>query len=108
MPMIAWVCHHLCCSQVEKSCWCLPFATADFHLLHLPLYCVLTCASDDKGVFRYYAAGLRCQNDLRPATSARTDNALQFLLHLFCGAVRWTLSSAEESQGIRTCVYAGA
>ena len=24
MPMIAQVCHHPCCSQVEKSCGCLP------------------------------------------------------------------------------------
>jgi hypothetical protein len=29
-----------------------PFAMADFPLLHLPLYCVLTSASDDNGVFR--------------------------------------------------------
>jgi len=24
MPMIAQVCHHPCCSQVEESCGCLP------------------------------------------------------------------------------------
>jgi hypothetical protein len=24
MPMIAQMCHHPCCSQVEKSCGCLP------------------------------------------------------------------------------------
>ncbi len=42
MPMIPQVCHHLCCSQVEKSCVCLPFATADLTLLHLPLYALQT------------------------------------------------------------------
>ena len=29
MPMIAQVCHHPCCSQVEKKLWVSPFATAE-------------------------------------------------------------------------------
>jgi hypothetical protein len=37
----------------RKKLWVSPFATADFPLLHLPLYCVLTSASDDKRVCRY-------------------------------------------------------
>jgi hypothetical protein len=48
--MIEHVCHHPCCSQVEKSCGCLA-SPQRISLLHLPLYCVLTSASDDKPLF---------------------------------------------------------
>ena len=49
--MMAQVCHHPCCSQVEKTVG-VSLRHGRLPLLHLPLYCVLTSASDDKGVSR--------------------------------------------------------